>query len=85
MLEAVKHYRAADFKQPLIVATADEESSMCGARALERKAAGCGGERGCNIRMHKGIMMESIRLTGRSGHSSDPALGINAMDAQRDG
>jgi acetylornithine deacetylase len=30
--------------------------------------------------MHKGIGMEAIRLTGRSGHSSDPALGVNALD-----
>jgi acetylornithine deacetylase len=32
------------------------------------------------IRLHKGIGMEAIRLTGRSGHSSDPALGVNALD-----
>jgi len=25
--------------------------------------------------MHKGIMMESVRVTGRAGHSSNPALG----------
>jgi acetylornithine deacetylase len=30
---------------------------------------------------HKGVMMESIRLLGRSGHSSDPSLGNNALDA----
>jgi acetylornithine deacetylase len=30
--------------------------------------------------MHKGISMESIRLTGKAGHSSNPALGINALD-----
>ena len=89
VLEAVQHYRAADFRQPLIVlATADEESSMCGARALAREGKlqaryAVVGEptRLQPIRMHKGIMMESIRLTGRSGHSSDPSLGINAMDA----
>ena len=32
------------------------------------------------VRLHKGIMMESIRLTGHSGHSSDPALGNNALE-----
>src|SRR5690606_18710810 len=32
------------------------------------------------IRMHQGILMESIRVRGRSGHSSNPALGINALD-----
>jgi acetylornithine deacetylase len=29
---------------------------------------------------HKGHMSEVIRITGRSGHSSDPALGINAIE-----
>jgi acetylornithine deacetylase len=33
------------------------------------------------VRMHKGISMESIRVSGRSGHSSDPSLGVNALDA----
>jgi acetylornithine deacetylase len=31
--------------------------------------------------MHKGILMEAIRLRGRSGHSSDPALGNSALEA----
>lgn len=89
IIEAVQHYRAQDFKQPLIVlATADEESSMCGARALAQQGkpkaryAVVGEPTSLKpIRMHKGIMMEGIRLTGRAGHSSDPALGINALDA----
>jgi acetylornithine deacetylase len=32
------------------------------------------------IRMHKGIFMESIQVTGQSGHSSNPALGRNALE-----
>jgi len=32
------------------------------------------------IRMHKGILMEAIRVEGLSGHSSNPALGNNAME-----
>ncbi len=32
------------------------------------------------VRMHKGIMMEAIRLEGRSGHSSNPALGASALE-----
>jgi acetylornithine deacetylase len=32
------------------------------------------------VRLHKGIMMEAIRISGSSGHSSDPALGHNALD-----
>jgi acetylornithine deacetylase len=33
------------------------------------------------IRMHKGIMMESIQVVGRAGHSSNPQLGNSALDA----
>jgi acetylornithine deacetylase len=32
------------------------------------------------VRMHKGISMEAIRVDGRSGHSSDPSLGKNALE-----
>jgi acetylornithine deacetylase len=76
-------------KQPLILlATADEESSMNGARALA--AAGRPKARAAIIgeptslvpvRMHKGIMMEAVRVKGQAGHSSNPALGNSALDA----
>ncbi|MCK4834336.1 MAG: M20/M25/M40 family metallo-hydrolase, partial [Gammaproteobacteria bacterium] len=33
------------------------------------------------VRMHKGMMMEAIQLTGQAGHSSNPALGNNALEA----
>ncbi len=88
VLEAVRPLRAADLKAPLIVlATADEESSMNGARALV--AAGRPRARHAVIgeptslvpvRAHKGILMEAVEVTGRSGHSSDPALGDNALE-----
>lgn len=92
VLQAVSRYDASDLQQPIMVlATADEESSMSGARAL----AAMGKPRGRYavvgeptslrpIRMHKGIIMESIRLTGKAGHSSNPALGINSLDAMHD-
>ena len=32
------------------------------------------------VRMHKGVAMESLTLTGRSGHSSNPQLGVNAIE-----
>lgn len=35
---------------------------------------------GLPVRAHKGILMEAIRLVGRSGHSSNPAAGNNALD-----
>ncbi len=87
-IEAARRYRAEDLAAPLIlVATADEESSMEGALELVR----AGRPRGRYavigeptnlkpVRMHKGILMEAIRLYGRSGHSSDPSLGVNALE-----
>ncbi|HEY8941328.1 MAG TPA: acetylornithine deacetylase [Cellvibrio sp.] len=91
IIEAVKPYLDKPFKHPLIVlATADEESSMSGARALAQdgiagfkpRYAVIGEPTGLvPIRAHKGIMMEAIRVRGKSGHSSNPALGNNALEA----
>ena len=75
-------------KQPLILlATADEESSMNGARKLaaagrpKARVAIIGEPTSLRpVRMHKGIMMESVRVTGRSGHSSNPDLGNSALE-----
>jgi len=88
-LEASRELQAADLKEPLILlATADEETSMAGARALLDRArprarhAVIGEPTGLRpVRMHKGILMEAIHLQGRSGHSSDPSLGNNALEA----
>lgn len=88
-IEACRNLRAEDLREPVILlATADEETSMSGAKALvERdmphaRHAVIGEPTGLRpVRMHKGIMMESIRLQGRSGHSSDPALGNSALEA----
>ena len=87
-IEAAASFSAAQFKEPLIlVATADEESSMDGARALvaaqrpQARYAVIGEPTGLRpVRMHKGILMESIHVRGRSGHSSDPALGNSALE-----
>jgi acetylornithine deacetylase len=88
-LEACRDLRAGDLQKPLILlATADEETSMSGARALvehrvpQARHALIGEPTGLRpVRMHKGILMEAIRLRGQSGHSSDPALGNSALDA----
>ena len=88
-LEASRDLRAGDLKEPLILlATADEETSMAGAKALvDRKLprarhAVIGEPTGLRpVRMHKGMLMEAIHLQGRSGHSSDPALGNSALEA----
>lgn len=91
-IEAARRFHGTALKQPLIIlATADEETSMCGARALVEagrplaRAAVIGEPTGLRpIRMHKGMMMEGVRIEGRSGHSSDPALGASALDAMHD-
>ena len=36
------------------------------------------------VRMHKGILMEAIRVEGRSGHSSNPSLGANALEGMHE-
>ena len=87
-IEASCHFSPTQFSEPLIlVATADEETSMSGARALvaakrpQARYAIIGEPTGLRpVRMHKGILMESIHLRGRSGHSSDPALGNSALE-----
>jgi len=87
-IEAARQFDARQFKQPLILlATADEESSMDGAHALielgrpKARYAVIGEPTGLRpVHAHKGIIMEGIRLTGRSGHSSDPALGNSALE-----
>ncbi len=89
VMEAVKPFLDATFKEPLIVlATADEETSMQGAHRIvelgrPRARVAIVGEPTSlqPVRTHKGVMMESIRLRGRSGHSSNPVLGNNALDA----
>ncbi|WP_260291893.1 acetylornithine deacetylase [Sedimenticola hydrogenitrophicus] len=88
VLEAVREIDLNRLKHPLtLLATADEESNMCGAQALldtHRRLgryAVIGEPTGLRpVRMHKGIGMEVIRLHGRSGHSSNPALGVSALE-----
>ncbi|MGB0205276.1 MAG: acetylornithine deacetylase [Neptuniibacter sp.] len=88
-IEAARKFVDQPLKQPLIIlATSDEESSMNGARALaeagrpKARYAVIGEPTGLKpIYMHKGMMMESVRVEGKAGHSSDPSLGNNALDA----
>ncbi|MCB1691668.1 MAG: acetylornithine deacetylase [Pseudomonadales bacterium] len=87
-IEAARPYADQGLTHPLtILATADEESSMSGARALA--ADDLAGARFAVIgeptelapvTQHKGIMMLSLVAKGSSGHSSNPALGRNALD-----
>ncbi|MFK7733011.1 MAG: acetylornithine deacetylase [Pseudomonadales bacterium] len=87
-IEAARQYTAKDLKQPIILlATADEESSMQGAKELaasgrpKARYAIVGEPTSLQpIRMHKGILMDKVTVHGRSGHSSNPAAGASAMD-----
>jgi len=87
-IEAAQAFQAEQLTQPLIIlATADEESSMDGAQALvdlgrpKARYAVIGEPTGLRpVNAHKGIMMEAVSLTGRSGHSSDPSLGVSALE-----
>lgn len=89
---AVQPLLGEKFKSPLIIlATADEESSMDGARALVQQGRSLGryaviGEpTGLKpINRHKGVLMERLHVQGQSGHSSNPALGKNALEAMHD-
>ncbi|MEZ9510944.1 acetylornithine deacetylase [Vibrio breoganii] len=93
ILDAVKQMKAsgtdwsAQTKPLYILATCDEETTMLGARHFTKDAPFKPdyciiGEPTSlvPVRGHKGHMANSIRITGKSGHSSDPALGINAIE-----
>ena len=87
-IAAARKFSKDDLSEPLvIVATADEESTMHGARELadsgrlQARQVLIGEPTGLRpVHMHKGMMMESVHLHGCSGHSSDPSLGRNAME-----
>ncbi|MBO2580591.1 acetylornithine deacetylase [Shewanella algae] len=88
ILETLKQLPLTQMKRPLyILASADEETTMNGAKAFAANAAikpefAIIGEPTSlrPVYMHKGHMAQGIRVTGRSGHSSDPAKGLNAIE-----
>lgn len=87
-LEAASMFHERDLRAPLtILATADEETTMAGARhlaeaeSLTSKAAVIGEPTSMRpVYAHKGIFVLKIRTEGSSGHSSNPALGVNALE-----
>lgn len=89
--DVAREYQNAKFKTPLVIlASADEECGMDGARALLDSGQRPGrhviiGEPTnlVPIHRHKGIFMEAIRVHGKAGHSSNPAHGVNAVDGMR--
>jgi len=94
-IEAAKEFTTKNLKQRLtIVATADEESTMHGAKSIAQKYAGQGEKLGryciigeptdlTPVTQHKGVFMQAIKLHGQAGHSSNPDLGNNALDGMR--
>jgi acetylornithine deacetylase len=87
-VEVLRELDLSKLRRPLyLLATCDEESSMAGAEALSRSGRALGrhaliGEpTGLKpVNLHKGAMVETVRLIGRGGHSSDPALGVSAIE-----
>lgn len=86
-LAAAERFTRSPLREPLILlATADEESSMAGAQALvaagrpRARRALIGEPTGMvPVAAHKGILVERLRIRGQSGHSSDPERGANAL------
>lgn len=88
ILQACKNLPVKDMRKPLyILATADEETTMAGARffveqQLAKPDVAIIGEP-TNLKpviMHKGHMSHRISVKGKSGHSSMPQKGVNAIE-----
>lgn len=87
-VELASTLKTRELKRPIhIVVTPDEESRMAGARLLVER--GCPEAEYCIIGeptdltpvyMHKGVMMEAVRVLGATGHSSDPDRSPNALE-----
>ena len=87
-LEASSQVNFDKLKRPLtLVATADEETTMSGAKLIADNGRKLG--RFCvigeptgltPIRQHKGNLTMSVEFLGQSGHASDPGLGNNALE-----
>lgn len=90
-LHAIARFEVTELRRPItLLGTADEESTMNGARALaeagERfgRYAIIGEPTGLRpIRKHKGVFYVQVSVGGKAGHASNPALGVNAIDGLR--
>jgi acetylornithine deacetylase len=88
ILEALQTLPLKKLKKPLyILASADEETSMAGARffveqQLIKPDMALIGEPTelVPIYKHKGHIAQSLNIRGQAGHSSDPAKGVNAIE-----
>jgi len=92
LVHMANRYRTKRLQHPLtLVFTADEESTMLGAQRLaelgypQARYALIGEPTGMRpVYMHKGVGMLTLEIEGRSGHSSDPGAGLNALDGMRE-
>ncbi|MBW2188702.1 MAG: acetylornithine deacetylase [Deltaproteobacteria bacterium] len=90
-LHAIARFEPGQLRRPItVLGTADEESTMGGARALAEKGERLGryaiiGEpTGLQpVRKHKGVFYVQVTVGGKAGHASHPALGVNAIDGQQ--
>lgn len=88
ILEALKAVPLDKLKKPLyVLATADEETSMAGARFFSEQqlikpdVAIIGEPTELKpIAKHKGHMAHTLSVQGKAGHSSDPDKGVNAIE-----
>ncbi len=88
ILEALKTVPLHALSKPLyVLATADEETSMAGARFFSAEQhikpdVAIIGEPTelVPIFKHKGHIVKSLQVTGKAGHSSDPDRGVNAIE-----
>jgi acetylornithine deacetylase len=90
-LHAIARFEPGQLRRPItLLGTADEESTMDGARALAEKGEPLGryaiiGEpTGLRpIRKHKGVFYVQVTVGGKAGHASNPALGVNAIEGMQ--
>ncbi|WP_410012692.1 acetylornithine deacetylase [Sodalis sp. C49] len=88
ILDTLRDIDTSKLQKPLyILATADEETSMAGASyfaqssELRPDCAIIGEPTSLQpVRAHKGHISNAVRIQGQSGHSSDPSLGVNAIE-----
>jgi acetylornithine deacetylase len=88
ILDTLRDVDVTKLEKPLyILATADEETTMAGAQyfsentSIRPDCAIIGEPTSLKpVRAHKGHLSQSIRIQGQSGHSSDPARGVNAIE-----
>lgn len=92
VLDSLRDIDAATLKKPLyVLATADEETSMAGASYFARSSqlrpdcAIIGEPTSLTpVRAHKGHLSNAVTVMGQSGHSSDPARGVNAIEVMHE-